>query len=71
MSKFNQTATVKTTNKSGHAAYAMTDKAKLVTQVLTSFFNEENSYGDNTNELTQTAQAVITQSPGFVATLAR
>lgn len=71
MSKFNQTATVKTTNKSGHAAYAMTDKAKLVTQVLTSFFNEEKYYGDNSNELIQTAQAVIKQSPGFVANLAR
>lgn len=71
MSKFNQTATVKTTNKSGHAAYAMTDKAKLVTQVLTSFFNEEKYYGDNSNELIKTAQAVIKQSPGFVANLAR
>lgn len=71
MSKFNQTATVKTTNKSGHAAYAMADKAKLVTQVLTSFFNEGKYYGDNSNELIQTAQAVIKQSPGFVANLAR
>lgn len=71
MSKFNQTATVKTTNKSGHAAYAMADKAKLVTQVLTSFFNEEKYYGDNSNELIQTAKAVIKQSPGFVANLAR
>ena len=44
MSKFNQNATIKTTNKSGHAAYGMTSKSKLVTQVLTSFFNEDKSW---------------------------
>lgn len=41
MSKFNQTNTIKTQNKSGHVAYSMADKDKLVTQVLTSFFGEE------------------------------
>ena len=41
MSKFNQTNTMKTTNKCGHVAYSMNDKDKLVTQVLTSFFNEK------------------------------
>ena len=47
MAKFNTTATTKTTNKSGHVAYGMRDKSKLVTQVLTSFFNEAKFYGDN------------------------
>lgn len=42
MAKFNSPTTIKTTNKEGHAAYGMTDKAKLVTQVLTSFFQESN-----------------------------
>ena len=48
MSKFNTTATIKTTNKAGHVAYGMTDKSKLVTQVLCSFINEQKFYGDNT-----------------------
>ena len=44
MSKFNATATYPmpemTTNHEGFAAYSMDPKSKLVTQVLTSFFNE-------------------------------
>ena len=44
MAKFNSPTTIKTTNKEGHVAYGMTDKAKLVTQVLTSFFNEKKFY---------------------------
>ena len=42
MSKFNTENTIKTTNKSGNIAYGMRDKTKLITQVLTSFFNESN-----------------------------
>ena len=71
MSKFNQTITMKTTNKSGHVAYAMADKDKLVTQVLTSFFGEEKYYGDTTNDLIKTATAVLESNPKFVANLAR
>lgn len=71
MSKFNTTSTIKTTNKSGHVAYAMGNKPKLVTQVLTSFFNEAKYYGDNSNELIQTAKAVIKADAHFVANLAR
>lgn len=71
MSKFNQTNTIKTQNKSGHAAYSMADKDKLVTQVLTSFFGEEKYYGDNTNDLIKTATAVLNSEPKFVANLAR
>lgn len=41
MSKFNAAAIIKTLNISGHEAYKMTDKEKLVTQVLTSFINEK------------------------------
>ena len=36
MAKFNSPNTIKTVNKEGHVAYGMTDKSKLVTQVLTS-----------------------------------
>ena len=71
MSKFNQTNTIKTTNKSGHIAYAMPDKAKLVTQVLTSMYGEAKFYGDTTNDMIKTANAVLEVEPKFVANLAR
>lgn len=71
MSKFNQTNTIKTTNKSGHVAYSMGDKEKLVTQVLTSFFNEQKYYGDTSNELVKLAEKVATHDPQFVSNLAR
>lgn len=69
-SKFNTNATIKTANQEGHAAYAMTDKAKLVTQVLTSFFNEAKFYGDNSADMRETIQAVIKKDPAFVSNLA-
>ncbi len=70
MSKFNSTQTNRTTNRSGHAAYKMADKQKLVTQVLTSFFNEKKFYGDNTAEMQATIKRVIATDPLFVANLA-
>lgn len=70
MAKFNSSQTIKTTNKSGNAAYKMPDKQKLVTQVLTSFFNEEKFYGDNSGEMKKTIKAVIEKDPRFVAKLA-
>lgn len=70
MSKFNQTNTIKTTNKSGHVAYSMQDKERLVTQVLTSFFNESKFYGDNSKEIIETAERVAKVDPKFVSNLA-
>lgn len=70
MAKFNQAQTIKTTNKSGYAAYAMSDKSRLVTQVLTSFFNENKFYGDNSAEMQETIKRVIETDPEFVAKLA-
>lgn len=70
MSKFNSSQTNKTTNRSGHAAYKMADKQKLVTQVLTSFFDEKKFYGDNTAEMKETIKRVIATDPQFVANLA-
>ena len=70
MSKFNQKQTVKTTNREGNPAYAMHAKSKLVTQVLTSFFNEAKFYGDNSDEMQQTIAAVIKTDPAFVSKLA-
>lgn len=71
MSKFNQTNTMKTTNKCGHVAYSMKDNDKLVTMVLCSFFNEMKYYGDNSNELVELAEKVASKEPRFVSNLAR
>lgn len=70
MAKFNSPTTIKTTNKEGHVAYGMTDKAKLVTQVMTSFVNESKFYGDNTAEMKETIKRVIQKDPRFVSNLA-
>lgn len=70
MSKFNTTSTIKTVNKCGAPAYSMDAKSKLVTQVLCSFFDEEQFYGKNTEDMTQTIKAVIAKEPQFVSNLA-
>ena len=70
MSKFNSAATIRTTNHEGHAAYAMTDKAKLITQVLTSFFNEGGFYKSDDSDMIATMQRVIKTDPAFVSKLA-
>ena len=70
MSKFNTTNTIKTVNKCGAPAYSMDAKSKLVTQILTSFFNESKYYGDNSAEMQETIKAVIDKEPQFVSNLA-
>lgn len=70
MSKFNQNNTIKTVNIEGHVAYAMSDKSKLVTQVLTSFFNESKFYGDNSSDMQETIISVIKEDPEFISKLA-
>lgn len=70
MAKFNSPQTIKTVNKEGHVAYGMTDKAKLVTQVLCSFFDEKQFYGKNTEDMKQTIKRVIQKDPEFVSQLA-
>lgn len=70
MSKFNQTNTMKTVNKEGHVAYSMKDKEKLVTQVLTTFFNESKFYGDNSKEIVETAERIAKADPKFISNLA-
>lgn len=71
MAKFNSPRpTIKTVNHEGHAAYQMQAKEKLVTQVLTSFFNEEKFYGDNSGDILETLQEVIRVDPEFVSNLA-
>ena len=71
MAKFNSPRpTIKTVNHEGHAAYQMQAKEKLITQVLTSFFNEEKFYGDNSGDILETLQEVIRVDPEFVSNLA-
>lgn len=70
MSKFNQNQTIRTTNKNRYVAYSMADKSKLVTQVLTSFFNESKFYGDNSANIQNTIKRVIEHDAEFVAKLA-
>ena len=70
MSKFNTAATIKTTNHDGHAAYSMKDKSKLVTQVLTSFFNESRFYAADDRAMIDTMKRVIKSDPVFVSKLA-
>lgn len=70
MAKFNSPSTVRTVNREGHVAYDMAPKAKLVTQVLTSFFNEKKFYCDNSDEMKETIEQVIRQDPEFVSKLA-
>ena len=71
MAKFNKPSqTILTTNAEGHAAYAMPERLKLVTQVLTSFFREEKFYGDNSDDLIATLESVIRKDPEFVSKLA-
>ena len=70
MSKFNFIQSIKTVNNCGQPAYKMTDKEKLVSQVLTSFFNESKFYGDNSEDMQKTIVNVIKAEPEFVSKLA-
>jgi hypothetical protein len=62
----------KTTNLAGGTAYKIADeKAKLITQVFTSFFNEKKYYGDNSVTLVETIRNVVIKDPKFISNLAR
>lgn len=47
---------MRTTNRSGHVAYKMDDRTKLVTMALTTMLGEPKYYGDTTDELIQLAE---------------
>lgn len=72
MSKFNtSTQNVdKTTNISGRPAFKMNNEDKLITQVLTSFFNESKYYGDNSKEIVDNIRTIARTNPKFIANLA-
>jgi len=58
-----------TINNEGAIAYSMNDKEKQVTQVLTSFFNENKFYRDNSQDILDTVNNVIKSEASFVANL--
>ena len=73
MASLNRTiaGTNKTTNLSGHAAYRLDDKTKLMTMALTSMLGEPKFYGDNTDQLIRLAEELCRSGEGaFVARLA-
>ena len=72
MSKFNAATenSMKTVNHEGNAAYRMDWRSKLMTMVLTSFFNEAKFYGDNSEELTNILTSGIVDDPQLVSNLA-
>ncbi|MCL2387596.1 MAG: TROVE domain-containing protein [Defluviitaleaceae bacterium] len=70
MSKFNKNTKTKVVNKEKHAAYAMDDKERLVSQVLTTFFGEPKFYGKTDHEIVTTARTLAKLEPEFVAKLA-
>lgn len=58
----------KTTNRSGHAAYSLDDRTKLVTMALTTMLGENKFYGDNTDDLIALAESMCERGDGeFVA----
>ena len=71
MAFFNMKARgMKTVNRCGHAAYALSARDKLMSQVLTSFVNEPKYYGDNTSEMLKLARETAATDALFVAKLA-
>ena len=70
MAKFNQSNTIKTTNRSGYTAYEMPEKEHLVTAVLTTMFGEPKYYGSTDNDIVRLATACAKSFPSFLAKLA-
>ncbi len=70
MSKFNPSNTIKTTNRSGYAAYTMSVKEQLVTAALTSMFGEPKFYGSTDNDIVRLASACAGSDPAFLSKLA-
>jgi hypothetical protein len=72
MSKFNQSnkGINMTTNKSGHSAYKMADKEKLVTAVLTTMLGEPKYYGSTDSEIFKLATECAASNPEFLSKLA-
>lgn len=60
----------KVKNNAGGISYALPTKERLVTGVLTCFFNEPKSHNDTSEDLVKAARELIKTEPDFVAKLA-
>lgn len=69
MSKFNLMKNI-IKNNEGHKAFSMDQKEKLITEVLTSFFNEGKYYGDNSHAILEDIRNMIKIDSKFIANLA-
>lgn len=63
-------APVMTVNESGHQAYAMPAKERLVTSVLTSFVDKDKFYKNTTPQILADCREILKKDPKFVARLA-
>ena len=73
MASFNQTVRghTMTHNRNGHPAYVADERTTLATMALTTLFNEDRFYGDNSSELIDRAVQLCRQGEGrYVAQLA-
>lgn len=73
MASMNKTTTgrMRTTNRSGHAAYRLDDRTRLLTMALTTMLGEKKFYGDTTSDLIQLAEKLCDEGDGeYVAKLA-
>lgn len=71
MAKFNlRQFNIFTKNKEQHKAYSMDIKDRLITEVLTSLFNEDKYYGDNSKKIIEDIRNVLKTDPKFIANLA-
>lgn len=70
MSKFNKIETEIVYNKEGNIAYDLDNKKKIASMMLTSFYNEEKFYGDNSKEMVDLANYMIENGEAeFIAKL--
>lgn len=70
MATYNKTERTHARNISGHAAYGLDDRTRLVGMVLTSMVNEAKYYGDNTESMIGLAESLCRRDGEFVAKLA-
>jgi len=57
-------------NHEGAQSFALPEKERLVTSVLTTFWNEQKFYGDNSDQILKDIRNTIKKDPVFVAKLA-
>lgn len=70
MSKFNNKEMEVVYNKEGNIAYKLDNRKKITSMMVTSFYNEEKFYGDNSEEMVDLAKNMIENGEAeFIAKL--